>query len=289
MVGPLARLRLLGCCCPCLESESDHSARDGVVALQGVPVKWYRRCKSEDIKVSPTSSSVSEAENQPKRPGAAILDGINEGMSQMGIKCSLSADGFALAPTDNVGIVSTLDVVDTDDGPALRITPRCASDKILTFVDEDDSKATGRRRPAPKTVMLRDIGSVAAGDGLLESASRITGGLTCGVKVFGKEMDSTLLVGPAEALLQFDVFETTIHGITRDETVLHLNTLVTWNRNRIANKLCGAIGTIDEDDDHYVVIQEADREVATPSSKKKSKKGGTKTVTKQLSSDVEMT
>lgn len=287
MIGPLARLRFLVCCCPCFESESDHSARDGVVALQGIPVKWYRKCKSQDS--NNASPSVTEAENRPRSPGAAIVDGINEGMSQMGIKCSLSADGFALAPTCSVAIVSTLDVVDTDDGPALRITPRCSSDKLYTFVDEDDSKVTGRRRPAPKTVMLRDIGTVAAGDGLLGSASRIAGGLSCGVKVFGKAVDSTLLVGPATALLQFDVFETTIHGVTRDEAVMHLNTLVTWNRNRIANNLCGAVGTIDEDNDHYVVIQEADREVASTSSKRSKNKGGTQMISKQLSNDVELT
>ena len=286
MIGPLARLRLLVCCCPCLESESDRSARDGIIALQGIPLKWYRKCKSEDI----NTAAVAKGDNQPRSsPGAAIVDGINEGLSQIGIKCSLSGDGFALAPTCNVGIVSTLDVIDTDDGPALRVTPRCSSEKLYTFIDEDDSKVTGRRRPAPKTVMLRDIGTVGAGDGLLESASRIAGGLSCGVKVFGKAVDSTLLVGPATPLLQFDVFETAIHGVTRDEVVLHLNALVTWNRNRIANNLCGAVGTIDEDNDHYVVIQEADREVASTSSKKKNKKGGVQTISKQLSNAVELT
>ena len=83
-------------------------------------------------------------------------------------------------------------------------------------------------------------------------------GISCGVKIYGKR--HLPAVGPAPVLLQFDVLETVVHKVSRDEVVQHLNTLINWNKERIAANVCSTLDTMDEDDAHYVVIEEADSE-----------------------------
>ena len=134
---------------------------------------------------------------------------------------------------------------------------------MYNFMDEDDSPLRGRRPPASRTVLLRDIGTVAAGDGMLGSAGAITGiGVACGIKIRGKQhqMDPTTPISTAPVLLQLDVVETVVHGVTRDEVVRHLNALVLWNRQRIAANIRVAVDTMNVDDEYYYVLEEADRE-----------------------------
>ena len=111
---------------------------------------------------------------------------------------------------------------------------------------------------------MRDIDTAAVGDGMLDSAGAMAGaGASCGVKIYGKRhLNSKNMpsVGPAPVLLQFDVLETIVHKVTRDEVIQHMNTMVTWNRQRIAANVCATLDNMDENDAHYVVIEEADRE-----------------------------
>ena len=273
-IPPLIRLRLLGLCCPCLTNETDRSGREACVALSNVPIKWHRQVVRDDDAGSTNSMTPNEKEqrggsvsdddnNALRHAGDAARRVLCEGINQ--IATSLSGESLHLAAT-NVTIAATLDVTDTADGPAVRITP-CRvspSDKVMyNFVDEDDSPLRGRRRPASRTVLLRDIGTVAAGDGILDSAGAMTGTfVACGIKIRGKQhqMDPTTPISTTPVLLQLDVVETVVHGVTRDEVVRHLNALVLWNRQRIAANIRVAVDTMNVDDEYYYVLEEADRE-----------------------------
>ena len=265
MIPPLTRLRLMGLCCPCLiANESDYLAREACVVLSSVSIKWYRKIVREEGKND--NNGESQGDDGAQRHASAnagdaarriLCEGINQ------IATSLSGESLHLTTTKDVGIEATLDAIDTADGPAVRITPRCSPDTMYSFADEDDeSNVRGRRHPACKTVLLRDIATAAAGDGMLDSAGAMAGaGISCGVKIYGKRhLNSKNMpaMGPAPVLLQFDVLETVVHKVTRDEVVQHLNVLVDWNKQRIAANVCSALDTMDEDEAHYVVIEEAD-------------------------------
>lgn len=267
MIPPLTRLRLMGLCCPCfMTNETDFAAREACVVLSGVSIKWYRKVVLEDGEGDKHGESQDDDGGQRHTTANAgdaarriLCDGLNQ------IATSLSGESLHLTTTKNVGIEATLDIVDTAHGPAVRITPRCSPDMMYSFVDEDDdSNLRGRRRPACRTILLRDISTAAAGDGVLDSAGAMAGaGISCGVKIYGKRhLNSKNMpaVGPAPVLIQFDVLETILHKVTREEVVQHLNTLVDWNKQRIAVNVCSTLDTMDEDDAHYVVIEEADSE-----------------------------
>jgi len=263
LIPPLTRLRLTGLCCPGLTGQ-DQTAREACIALKGVYVKWHRKIVLED-----ETDSESESDDDSvveKLHGAAVnasyatrkmlCDGINK------IATSLVGTSLHLVATKEVGIVSRLDVVDTADGPAFRITPLCSRDTMHNFTDEDDGDYCGRRRPACRTVLLRDVDAAAAGDGVLDSAGAIAGaGISCGIKIYGKPLADEMDMHAARKvipLLQFDVIETGVDAITRKEVVQHLNALVLWNRQRIAANVCAMLESTYEDDALYVVIEEAD-------------------------------
>lgn len=263
MIPPLTRLRLMGLCCPCLmTNETDYVAREACVVLSGVSIKWYRKVVREEGEND--NNGESQGDDGAKRHATAnagdaarriLCEGINQ------IATSLSGESLHLTSTKDVDIEATLDVVDTAHGPAVRITPRCSPDTMYSFADEDDeSNVRGRRRPACKTVLLRDIATSAAGDGMLDSAGAMAGaGISCGVKIYGKRhLNSKNMptVGPAPVPLQFDVLETVVHKVSREEVVQHLNFLANWNKQRIAANVCFTLDTMDEA--HYVVIEEAD-------------------------------
>ena len=249
-----------------MTNETDFAAREACVVLSGVSIKWYRKVANGEGEGDNHGESQDNDGGQRSTTANAgdaarriLCDGINQ------IATSLSGESLHLTTTRDVGIEATLDVVDTAHGPAVRITPRCSHDTMYSFVDEDDeSNLRGRRRPACRTILLRDIGNAAAGDGMLDSAGAMAGaGISCGVKVYGKRhLNSKNMpaMGPAPVLLQFDVLETVVHKVTRDEVVQHLNVLVDWNKQRIAANVCSTLDTMDEDDAHYVVIEEADSE-----------------------------
>ena len=267
MIPPLTRLRLMGLCCPCLmTNESDYAAREACVVLSGVSIKWYRKVvreEGENDKHGESQGDDGAQRHASANAGDAARRILCEGINQ--IATSLSGESLHLTTTKDVDIEATLDVVDTAHGPAVRITPRCSPDTMYSFVDYDDeSNVRGRRRPASRTILLRDISTAAAGDGMLDSAGAMAGaGISCGIKVYGKRhLNSKNMpaMGPAPVLLQFDVLETVVHKVTRDEVVQHLNVLVDWNKQRIAANVCSALDTMDEDEAHYVVIEEADSE-----------------------------
>ena len=249
-----------------MTNETDYAAREACVVLSGVSIKWYRKVVREEGENDNNGDSQDDdgiQHHATANAGDAARRIRCEGINQ--IATSLSGESLHLTTTKDVGIEATLDVFDTAHGPAIRIIPRCSHDTMYSFVDEDDeSNLRGRRRPACKTVLLRDIATAAAGDGVLDSAGAMTGaGISCGVKVYGKRhLNSKNMpaVGPTPVLLQFDVLETVVHKVTRDEVVQHLNVLVNWNKKRIAANVCSTLDTMDEDNAHYVVIEEADSE-----------------------------
>ena len=249
-----------------MTNETDFAAREACVVLSGVSIQWYRRVvneEGENDKHGESQDNDGAQRHMTANAGDAarrmLCDGINQ------IATSLSGESLHLTTTKDVGIEATLDVVDTAHGPAVRITPRCSPNTMYSFVDEDDdSNLRGRRRPACRTILLRDIATAAAGDGMLDSAGAMAGaGVSCGVKIYGKRplnSKSMPAVGPAPVLLQFDVLETVVHKVSREEVVRHLSTLLNWNKQRIAANVCSTLDTMDEDDAHYVVIEEADSE-----------------------------
>ena len=246
-----------------MTNETDYAAREACVVLSGVSIKWYRKVVCEDGEYGECHGESQENDDGGQRrtttnAGDAARRILCEGINQ--IATSLSGESLHLTTTKDVGIEATLNVVDTTDGPAIRITPRCSPDTMHSFMDEDDDgNFRGRRRPASRTILLRDIDAAAVGDGMLDSAGAMAGaGVSCGVKIYGKRHLNS--VGPAPVLLQFDVLEAIIHKVTRDEVIQHMNTVVIWNRQRIAANVCATLDNMDENDAHYVVIEEADRE-----------------------------
>ena len=251
-----------------MTNETDHAAREACVVLSGVSIKWHHKVVNEKGENEKHGEAQDDDSAQQRHTTAAnagdearriLCDGINR------IATSLSGNSLHLTTTKDVVIEATIDVVDTADGPAVRITPRCSPDTMRSFVDEDDdSNLRGRRRPACRTLLLRDVDTATAGDGIMDSAGAMAGaGISCGVKLYGKRhlnSKSMPAIGPAPVLLQFDVLETVVHKVTREEVVQHLNALMSWNKKRIAANVCSTLDTMDEDDAHYVVIEEADRE-----------------------------
>ena len=109
------------------------------MALSNVPIKWHRQVVRDDDAGSTNSMTPNEKEqrggsvsdddnNALRHAGDAARRVLCEGINQ--IATSLSGESLHLA-TMNVTIAASLDVTDTADGPALRITPckRPSSDK----------------------------------------------------------------------------------------------------------------------------------------------------------------
>ena len=220
MASVLAQLRLLGLCCPCIESEEDQAARISTLSLQGLTVKWYRL-------VNPLPSPVEAKKNVEK----AVDNGVGKTLGSLISKGMQVLSDQNVSLTSYVGIESTLSIVDSPFGPSLQVTPNWGQTEEHDFADTDDNGADRvgfRRLAATKTVLLSDVDEVSPGDSLNQR-----GRVCCDVRIHGKPQAFQLVMS-GRKLLQLDIHQSVIHNVKKDEVITHLHTLLNWNNLRIS-------------------------------------------------------
>uniref|UniRef100_A0A7S4K143 Uncharacterized protein n=1 Tax=Odontella aurita TaxID=265563 RepID=A0A7S4K143_9STRA len=241
MCDPLTQLRVQGFLCPCAESEDDYVARVAALTLQGVPARWYREVRNDgSVKAAVLRQSASKGD-APSEGGSSnyflgsVVTGFNRGVDQVTKALSLESLPPASYPTIYVAIEATLSILEGPKGPSILVTPTSISDapeNFYDFCDSDDAglKSGTKRTPASKTVPLSDITEVAPGDGFFQQRGRVS----CGVRVHGRpDSNGTFgALGLGKKVLQFDVGESAVHSVTRDEVVQHLKDLVDWDEKR---------------------------------------------------------
>ena len=214
--GPIERLRLGGILCSCIESQDQFYYRLADLALRNVQVRWLRRLGQYNVQ----SSSVGST---------AVVAGRYAGTTK---------DAKPKTPSDvikppNAVINAQLDVVDAAQGPAIRLT---SSQFIFADEDDGDVVAISESIVLTKTVPLRDIVSVTSGTfdewarlGLLAGDGRI---INTGVLIKSKSSSES---GGKERVLIFEVKARPgmKHGLSRDDVVKHINTLVDFERSRL--------------------------------------------------------
>ena len=198
--GPLERLRLGGICCACVESSDDLYYRLADLALTSVPVRWLRRLGHY---------------NSPS-------DGAVRGL----------VDGSDAVKPPNAIINATLDVLDTSDGPAIRVTSN-----QFVFADEDDGEvvAISDNIVISKTILLKNVTSASGGTfddwakmGLLSGEGRI---MSTGVMI--KSRDSATSDKERTLIFEVKTQPGVKHGLSRDDVVKHINALVDFERTRL--------------------------------------------------------
>ncbi|KAL9182162.1 hypothetical protein ACHAXT_012814 [Thalassiosira profunda] len=237
---PLARLQAYGLCCPFLETEEDHDARDCVNTLQNYPITWYRKKRVEDV-------------TNDVRGAVPSSGGIMKGLGAM-----LGGTGKAEIPMAYVGVPATLTVVDTEEhGPLIEV-------RALETNDPDDAEARdvlhkfvteGKpwwedpiiKDSAPsKVIPVYIIDQVAAGWSL-------TGDATAGgVKLHAAPKEKGFLhSGTGPELLRFDTLggggsllgkafgpvKTDEPNKHSDKIIVQLRSLIDWNRTRMAKEI----------------------------------------------------
>ena len=205
--GPIERLRLGGILCSCIESQDQFYYRLADLALRNVQVRWLRRLGQYNVQSSSVGTSTTK-DAKPKTPSDVIKP-------------------------PNAVINAQLDVVDAAQGPAIRLT---SSQFIFADEDDGDVVAISESIVLTKTVPLRDIVSVTSGTfdewarlGLLAGDGRI---INTGVLIKSKSSSES---GGKERVLIFEVKARPgmKHGLSRDDVVKHINTLVDFERSRL--------------------------------------------------------
>mmetsp|Transcript_4396 Transcript_4396/g.7680 ORF Transcript_4396/g.7680 Transcript_4396/m.7680 type:complete len:273 (-) Transcript_4396:78-896(-) len=241
MCDPLTQLRLEGFFCPCNESEGDYVARMGAVTLQAVPVQWYREVRNDGSVKASTLRRPSSNGDSPSGGNSSndifdsVVNGFNRGVDTVAKALALDDLPPEAYLTSYVGIDAKLSIGSGPKGPSIIVTPTSiltTPENFYDFYDEDDSglqKGT-KRTSASKTVALCEVSEVVTGDGFFNQRGRVS----CGVRVLGLPDANGILgaVGFGKNVLLFDVEESTVHNVTRDEVVHHLNNLLEWDRNR---------------------------------------------------------
>ena len=216
--GPIERLRFGGILCSCIESQDQSYYRLADLALRtNLQVRWLRRLGQYNV---PSSSAVSDAE---------VIGRTS--------KCTPKEAGpkTDVVKPPNAVINASLDIIDAPQGTAVRLT---SSQFIFADEDDGDVVAISEGIVLTKTVLLRDIVSVTGGSfdewarlGLLAGDGRI---MNTGVLV--KSRSSNGSGGNVrERVLMFEVKARpgAKHGLSRDDVVKHLNTLVDFERSRL--------------------------------------------------------
>lgn len=225
--GPLERLSLGGVLCGCLESQDQFYYRLAYLALQSLQVRWLRRLGQYNLQNANTAPSKTDhdgADNDasPRGDATSIFDDQNA-----------STVVGSVAKPPNAIMSAQLDVVDTTPGPAIRLTSA-----QFVFADEEDGdvQVITDSIVLSKTVLLRDVVSVTGGTvdewarlGLLAGEGRIrnTGVLVKfrGSSDVAKERTLIFEVKAAQNNAK--------HGLSREDVVKHLNTLVDFERSRL--------------------------------------------------------
>lgn len=240
MCDPLTQLRVQGFLCPFAESEEDYVARSAALTLQSVPLRWYREVKNDGSAKAavPQESALNEGDSAGGGDSNdflnSVVNNLARGVDQVAKALSLEDLPPEAHRTAYIGIGATLNVQEGPKGPSIIVTPASDSEvpeNVYEFCDLDDSglQKNTKRVSAPKTVALCDITEVAPGDGFFNKRGRVS----CDVRVHGlPDTNGFSAFGVGEAVLLFDVGESTVHGVTRDEVGKHLNDLVEWDKKR---------------------------------------------------------
>lgn len=228
--GPLERLSLGGVLCGCLESQDQFYYRLAYMALQSLQVRWLRRLGQYSLQNANTTSGKTDNDHvdndaSPRGDATSIFDNQN-------VEQQYNSSSVAAKPPNAI-MSAQLDVVDTTPGPAIRLTSA-----QFVFADEEDGdvQVITDSIILSKTVLLRDVVSVTGGTvdewarlGLLAGEGRIR---NTGVLVKSREKSDVT----KERTLIFEVKaaqNNSKHGLSRDDVVKHLNTLVDFERSRL--------------------------------------------------------
>lgn len=233
--GPIERLRLGGILCSCIESQDQFYYRLADLALRNVQVRWLRRLGQYNV---PSNNAGSDA--------------VVKGRSTDTTKDAKPKTPSDVIKPPNAVINAQLDIIDSAQGPAIRLT---SSQFIFADEDDGDVVAISESIVLTKTVPLRDIVSVTSGAfdewarlGLLAGDGRI---MNTGVLVKSKS-PSRSGGKDKERVIIFEVKAKPgmKHGLSRDDVVKHVNTLVDFERSRLGlpeleragDEICGDKG-----------------------------------------------
>lgn len=223
MFGPsLERLRFNGFCCVCLEDEEEHAARIADLSLKSVPIRWYRKIKTDIVK------------NDASAGFLAALGCANPKVEPLNAPFSDGANGQLLLSTTTpyIGVNARIELIDSSHGPAMQVTTR-----DYQFIDDDEAVGCGdgtvTESDTPvmiKVIPLTEIDVVSAANA--DEWNTLGLGHVCrsgiimrGSSGKGKRADTT-----GRKLLVFDVVRTSVHSMPRDEVVRHLNNVVSWGK-----------------------------------------------------------
>mmetsp|Transcript_21937 Transcript_21937/g.39570 ORF Transcript_21937/g.39570 Transcript_21937/m.39570 type:complete len:320 (-) Transcript_21937:423-1382(-) len=238
--SPLVQLQAYGLCCPFLETEEEHDARVGAHHLQNYPITWYRKKSLEDV-AHEVTRVVGGGTTTTAAGGSKLMDGIGQLFGSRTVKQKI--------PMSYVGVPAILSVVDTDNhGPIMELRSLDAShpshgsvvNEYLTGGKPWWEDASLRNKSPSKVVPLYMVDKVSHG-------WSISGDSTAGgVKLYAAPSKKGFLVsGVGSELLRFDTLggggntmmdrpspeEPNKHS---DKVILQLNSLLAWNRRRIA-------------------------------------------------------
>lgn len=142
-MGPLSRLKLFGFVCPCHESDAENNARIGVLALQRIPISWYRSSTTtswehSSIIVLDATMSIVDCESTANNDGkqepciqVRCRDPsrlVNEFSNQDFIAEQTTKQTLLRIPLDQVG---TIELVDTSYNTEIHIHHRLAEERVL--------------------------------------------------------------------------------------------------------------------------------------------------------------
>lgn len=247
MLGPVQRLRICGSMCPCFVSEQEHAMRIADLFLQSVPILWYRK-----IKVSPYNEGGSTL------LGATddLFSGVCGKLEDHQIPKPARKPGMGPTITTFVPIEATLNVVDTNKGPALLIT----SNKY-SFVDDDDETDTNKSEIMSKRILFKNM--------LLATAGKASEWEAIGVPpddafvILSKDMSADsndkLARSKFTRVLTCRLLPGSKLSLSREETLRHLNTLISWDNTGPINEM-----TLEEVDTEEDVESTSEAIIVTP-------------------------
>ena len=266
---PLIKLQFYGMCCPFLETEEEHDARDGYSNLQNYPITWYRKKLLSDVAndvkgIAPTRAS-------------GLINGIGQLFSGSGVGGDTTASHTSSGSSTNkqhtkqqndshsipmtyVGVMATISIIDTDDhGPIIQIrsldgwndptniaAQKAVNDYLTSGVPWWDNE-TFRDTPPTKIIPLYMVDKIASGWSITND------GTAGGVKLYGAPQSKGLFssnTGPE--LLRFDTLggggstisdalyssgKPTEPNKYSDKIILQLRSLIDWNRGRMARDI----------------------------------------------------
>lgn len=254
---PISQLQAYGFCCPFAISDEESDAKDCINNLQRYPIIWYRQVSvgeaacglKKDVIIGAESLGIDRSASRSVVKGASsLIDGM---LGFLGT--STKSVDQANVPLKYVGVNAELSVVDTEEyGPVILVQQIPNDDDSSYENDKDDDPPNqaqhnendrGKQKKLPsKLVPLYKIATISPGYSIFNDS---TAG---GIKLHGR---ATSILSSGEELLRFDTLGGKGGNILDDmrntffpvktkpnehvnAIIEQLNSLVEWNRKRIA-------------------------------------------------------